>query len=110
MILLDVAQLKKRFGPEPVLQGVSFELRPGDRIGLVGPNGSGKTTLLRLLAGKDEADAGSCRAHPAAHVGYLEQQPAFEPGQTLHDEARTALADLVLLQQEALEVADSIAV
>ncbi len=110
MILLDVVDLKKRFGPEPVLQGVSFELRPGDRVGLVGPNGSGKTTLLRILAGKDEPDAGSCAVHPAAHLGYLEQQPAFQPAQTLHDEARTALADLVSLQQEAVEVAQSIAV
>ena len=90
MILLDVADVRKRFGPEPVLEGVTFELRPGDRVGLVGPNGSGKTTLLRILAGKDEADAGSCQVHPAAHVGYLEQQPQFEPDRTLHDEARSA--------------------
>ncbi|MEN6458516.1 MAG: ABC-F family ATP-binding cassette domain-containing protein [Thermoguttaceae bacterium] len=110
MILLDVVDLKKRFGPEPVLQGVSFELRPGDRVGLVGPNGSGKTTLLRILAGKDEPDSGSCGVHPTAHVGYLEQQPSFEPGRTLHDEARAALADLVSLQREAVEVAESIAV
>ena len=59
MILLDVVDVRKRFGPDPVLEGVTFELRPGERVGLVGPNGSGKTTLLRILAGKDEADAGS---------------------------------------------------
>ena len=109
MILLDVADVRKRFGPEPVLEGVTFELRPGDRVGLVGPNGSGKTTLLRILAGKDEADAGSCQVHPAAHLGYLEQQPHFEPDRTLHDEARSALADLLSLQQEAVEVAAAIA-
>ena len=105
MILLDVVDVRKRFGPEPVLEGVTFELRPGDRVGLVGPNGSGKTTLLRILAGKDDADAGSCQLHPTAHLGYLEQQPHFEPGRTLHDEARSALADLLALQQEAVEVA-----
>ena len=54
MILLAVADLRKHFGPEPVLDGVRFEVRPGDRIGLVGPNGSGKTTLLRILAGREE--------------------------------------------------------
>ena len=109
MIFLDVAQLRKRFGPEPVLEGVTFELRPGDRVGLVGPNGCGKTTLLRILAGKDEADAGSCRVHPAAHLGYLEQQPQFEPDRTLHAEAQSALADLLSLQQEAVEVSEEIA-
>ena len=66
MILLDVVDVRKRFGPEPVLDGVTFEVRPGERIGLVGPNGSGKTTLLRILAGKEEADAGACRLHSAA--------------------------------------------
>ncbi|MBU4271905.1 MAG: ABC-F family ATP-binding cassette domain-containing protein [Planctomycetes bacterium] len=109
MILLDVADVKKRFGPEPVLAGATFELRPGDRVGLVGPNGSGKTTLLRILAGKDEPDSGTCRVHAAAHLGYLEQQPDFSPQLTLHEEARGALADLVSLQREAVEVADAIA-
>jgi ATP-binding cassette, subfamily F, member 3 len=108
MILLDVVDVRKRFGPDPVLEGVGFELRPGDRVGLVGPNGSGKTTLLRILAGKDDADAGTCQYHHTAHLGYLEQQPYFEPGRTLHEEARSALADLLALQQEALEVTEEI--
>jgi ATP-binding cassette, subfamily F, member 3 len=108
MILLDVVDVRKRFGPDPVLEGVTFELRPGDRVGLVGPNGSGKTTLLRILAGKDEADAGTCEFHPTSHLGYLEQQPEFEPGRTLHDEARSALADLLALQHEAEEVAQAL--
>jgi ATP-binding cassette, subfamily F, member 3 len=109
MILLDVVDVRKRYGPEPVLKGVAFELRPGDRVGLVGPNGSGKTTLLRILAGKDDADAGTVGVHPAVHLAYLEQQPCFEPGRTLHDEARSALADLLSLQQEAVEVAAAMA-
>jgi ATP-binding cassette subfamily F protein 3 len=92
-----------------VLESVTFEVRPGDRIGLVGPNGSGKTTLLRIIAGKDEADAGSCETHPAARLGYLEQQPKFEADRTLRDEALSALADLMALQQEAIEVAADIA-
>jgi ATP-binding cassette, subfamily F, member 3 len=108
MILLDVVNVRKRFGPEEVLEGVTFEVRPGDRIGLVGPNGAGKTTLLRILAGREDADAGGCNVHAAAHIGYLEQQPRFAPDRTLHDEARSALADLVLLQQEAVATAAAI--
>jgi ATP-binding cassette subfamily F protein 3 len=108
MILLDAVDVRKRYGPDPVLEGVTFELRPGDRVGLVGPNGSGKTTLLRILAGKDDADAGTCQLHPTARLGYLEQQPVFEPGRTLYDEARSALADLLSLQHEAEAVAKMI--
>jgi len=109
MIFLDVEDVRKRFGPEPLLKGVTFELRPGDRVGLVGPNGSGKTTLLRILAGKDEADAGGCKFHPTAHVGYLEQQPRFDLTRTLYAEARGTLADLLALQQEAIAVSEAIA-
>jgi len=78
---------------------------PATASGWSGPTASGKTTLLRILAGKDDADAGLCQHHPTAHLGYLEQQPYFEPGRTLHDEARSALADLLSLQHEAEEVA-----
>jgi len=108
MILLHVAGVRKHFGPEPVLDGVTFQVRAGERIGLVGPNGSGKTTLLRILAGRDEADAGTCRLHPSVAVGYLEQRPLVEPGRTLWDEARTALASLIALSEEMVEVARAI--
>ena len=51
MILLTLTDIRKHFGPEPVLDGVSFDLRPGERAGLVGPNGTGKTTLMKIIAG-----------------------------------------------------------
>jgi ATP-binding cassette subfamily F protein 3 len=109
MILLSVRDIRKHFGPEPVLDGVTFDVRPGDRIGLVGPNGAGKTTLLRILAGQEEADAGVCEFHAEARFGYLEQQPHFDADRTLHDEARSGLADLIALQREAVQVAADIA-
>jgi len=108
MILLGVAGVRKHFGPEPVLAGVTFEVRSRERIGLVGPNGSGKTTLLRILAGKDEADAGTCRLRPSLAVAYLEQRPLLAPGRTLWDEARSALASLISLSEEMVEVAEAI--
>lgn len=109
MIVLSVDTVRKHYGPEPVLDGVTFDVRPGDRIGLVGPNGTGKTTLMRILAGKEDADAGSATLHPSVEVGYLEQQPLFEPGRTLWDEAHSGLDRLIALQQEALNVAHALA-
>ncbi|MGO8747725.1 MAG: ATP-binding cassette domain-containing protein [Thermoguttaceae bacterium] len=47
MIVLSVQDVRKHYGPEPVLDGITFEVHPGERIGLVGPNGVGKTTLMK---------------------------------------------------------------
>ncbi len=108
MILFQVEGVQKHYGPEPVLDGVTFELRPGERIGLVGPNGTGKTTLMKILAGKEEADGGSIVRHPSLHVGYLEQQPEWEPGRTLLDEAKSALAGLMAMEEELISVAEEL--
>ncbi|MGM0488177.1 MAG: ABC-F family ATP-binding cassette domain-containing protein [Planctomycetota bacterium] len=101
MILLSVQEITKRFGPDPVLEKVTFDIHGGQRIALVGPNGSGKTTLLRILAGEEDADAGRIRRGSSARVGYLEQQPEFQGGRTVWDEARDALSELVAMAREA---------
>jgi ATP-binding cassette subfamily F protein 3 len=108
MILLSVEGVIKHFGPEPVLDGVSLEVRPADKIGLVGPNGTGKTTLLKILSGQEPADSGAVVLHPSARLGYLEQQPDFAPGQSLWDVASEALEPLRALAREAEAVAHAI--
>jgi ATP-binding cassette subfamily F protein 3 len=108
-VLLSVNSITKRFGPDPVLAGVTFDLRRGDRIGLVGPNGSGKTTLLKILARHEEMDAGTMELAGDARIGFLEQQPEFAPGRTVWEEARSALADLLELAAEAERVARQLA-
>jgi ATP-binding cassette subfamily F protein 3 len=73
-MMLSVQQIKKSYGTEPVLNGVSFTLQTGERIGLVGENGTGKTTLLRIIAGEERPDSGSVQLTPAsARLGYLPQ-------------------------------------
>lgn len=109
MILLEARELCKHFGPEPILDGVSLQIRPGERVALIGPNGCGKTTLLRILAGREEPDSGTCVRHRNAHLGYLEQQPQFAPGATVREIARQALAGVIALQTEADETAEELA-
>jgi ATP-binding cassette subfamily F protein 3 len=109
MILLNVAGIVKHFGPDPVLDGVTFEVRPGEKIGLVGPNGAGKTTLLSILAGQQTADGGRVELHSSARLDYLEQQPTIEPGRTLWEEAASALSSLTALAADAERTAHELA-
>jgi ATP-binding cassette subfamily F protein 3 len=109
VILLDVQDVVKRFGPDPILDGVTFEVRPGEKIGLVGPNGAGKSTLMKILAGELDADAGSVNLHRSARLDYLEQQPEFTPGRTVWDEAASALEHFTAMVTEAEETAKKLA-
>jgi ATP-binding cassette subfamily F protein 3 len=109
MILLELRDVAKYFGPEPVLDGVSLEVRPGERLALVGPNGAGKTTLLKIAAGLVEPDRGHVQKHPSITVGYLDQHPNFSPDRTIWDEAASALAALADLTQHLEALAQAMA-
>jgi ATP-binding cassette subfamily F protein uup len=73
MALVTVADLTVGFGGPPLLDGVSFQVEPGQRVGLLGRNGAGKTTLLRVLKGDIEPDSGDVRFAQGSTCRYLEQ-------------------------------------
>ncbi|MGE3314474.1 MAG: ABC-F family ATP-binding cassette domain-containing protein [Planctomycetaceae bacterium] len=106
---MSVRDLSRQFDVEPVFSDVSFELRPGERIGLVGPNGTGKSTLLKILAGADDSDTGEIERHPTADLDFLKQESDLESDRTLIEEARAGLAHLYELQREAAELAELMA-
>src|SRR5436190_5250204 len=109
MILLTLQNIVKHYGPESVLDGVTIDIRPAERVSLVGPNGAGKTTLMRIVAGLTEADSGRVEIHTSATLGYLEQHPEFEPGRTVWGEAAIALANIADLAGHSEEIAHAIA-
>lgn len=109
MILLSANQITKHFGPEPVLSGVTFEIRSAEKIGLVGPNGAGKSTLLKIVTGELEADAGTLQRAAGLTVGYLEQHPNVDSGRTVLEEARVAVQPLLEFTAEAEHVAKQMA-
>src|SRR3954469_8191986 len=95
MPLLQVNELRKRYGDQEVLRGVSLSLEPGECHGLLGPNGAGKTTTLRLCLGLSDPDAGEItmlgRSIPREarearrHVGVVPQTDNLDPDFTVRE-------------------------
>ena len=83
--LLDVQNVSKRFGAHVLFENISFSIGEGQHVGLIAKNGTGKSTLLSLLSGKDTADSGSIIYRRDIKVGFLEQQPKFDPEESVLD-------------------------
>src|SRR4051794_16174864 len=109
MILISANGLGRQYAGDPIFQDLAFEVRAGERIGLVGPNGAGKTTLMKLLAGLESPEYGHVHVRPGIRVSLLRQQPDFGPEQTLMDVAKSGLASLLDLQNELEEAAEEMA-
>jgi ATP-binding cassette subfamily F protein 3 len=109
MILLSARELCRQYDVDPVFRGVSFDIRPGEKIGLVGPNGCGKTSLMQILAGRDHPDVGTVERHPSARMALLEQQGGGLSDRSLRAEVQSGLAHLYQLQHEAHALAERMA-
>ncbi|MFE1927178.1 ABC transporter ATP-binding protein [Streptomyces asoensis] len=88
---IEVTGLRKRFGPQPALDGMTFAVRPGRVTGFVGPNGAGKSTTMRVILGLDAAEEGTALVggvpyrtlrRPLRHLGALLDASALQPGRT----------------------------
>ncbi len=81
---LQLVDVVRQHGSHVVLDGVSLQIDPGTRLGVVGPNGSGKSTILRILAGLEKPDDGTVvRAPSTLTVGYLPQEHGFPVGESI---------------------------
>jgi ATP-binding cassette subfamily F protein 3 len=107
--MLTVCRLSKSFDHLPLFENVSFNLNPGERVGLIGPNGCGKTTLVRILVGQESADAGHVSYDPNLRLGYLPQALELDPAATLGEIIGQAVGSAETLQAELAAVASSLA-
>ena len=94
MSLLKVSNMTHSYGDNTLLQGISFDLFEGEKMGLVGLNGSGKSTMLKILTGEIIHEAGDISWRPKASIGYLDQYRELDQGLTIRQYLQMAFAEL----------------
>jgi ATPase subunit of ABC transporter with duplicated ATPase domains len=85
--MISLSNINKQYGKQLVFVDASFQLNPGERVGLVGPNGSGKTTLFRMIVGEEDPDEGDISVPKRLTIGYFRQDVEEMRGRSTIDEA-----------------------
>ena len=86
-IVISFTRVNKQYGRQVLFVDASFQLNPGEKVGLVGPNGAGKTTLFRMIAGEESPDEGDVSVPKRLTIGYFRQDVEEMSGRSVLDEA-----------------------
>lgn len=104
--MLVVENVSHGFGARTILEDVSFRIRKGEHIALVGPNGEGKSSFLNIITMRQMPDAGDIKWSNRVTVGYLDQHTVLEKGKTIREILRDAFKHMFDLEKEMLEIYD----
>ena len=85
--MISFSNINKQYGKQLIFVEASFQLNPGEKVGLVGPNGSGKTTLFRMVVGEEQPDEGDVSVPKRMTIGYFRQDVEEMQGRSVLDEA-----------------------
>src|SRR5215471_9883193 len=85
--MISFSRISKQYGRQVLFVDASFQLNPGEKVGLVGPNGAGKTTLFRMITGEQDVDEGEVLVPKRLTVGYFRQDIEEMSGRSVLDEA-----------------------
>jgi ATP-binding cassette subfamily F protein 3 len=102
--MLNIHKLSISFQGEFLFEDISFRLKGGDRVGLIGKNGAGKSTLLKIIAGEMEYDSGQVAEEKEIKLGFLKQDIDFVYGRTILEEAYEAFTEIKLLESKLEEI------
>jgi ATPase subunit of ABC transporter with duplicated ATPase domains len=98
--MISLSRISKQYGRQVLFVDASFQLNPGEKVGLVGPNGSGKTTLFRMIVGEEVPDEGDVSVPKKVTIGYFRQDVEEMSGRSVLDEAIAGSGRLGLLHHE----------
>ncbi len=107
--LINLTNISKRYGRQIIFVETSFQLNPGEKVGLVGPNGSGKTTVFRLIVGEESADEGTVSVPKRTTIGYFRQDISEMSGRSVLDEAIAGSGEVGELHHELEELEHAMA-
>src|ERR687883_230419 len=85
--MISLSNINKQYGKQLIFVDASFQLNPGEKVGLVGPNGAGKTTLFRMIVGEEAPDEGDVTVPKKLTIGYFRQDVEEMQGRSVLDEA-----------------------
>src|SRR5881394_3247067 len=85
--MISFSRISKQYGRQVLFVDASFQLNPGEKVGLVGPNGAGKTTLFRMITGEEVPDEGDVTVPKKLSIGYFRQDVEEMSGRSVLDEA-----------------------
>src|SRR6201986_4998322 len=85
--MISFSNINKQYGKQLLFVDASFQLNPGEKVGLVGPNGAGKTTLFRMVVGEETPDEGAVSVPRKLTIGYFRQDVEEMQGRSVLDEA-----------------------
>src|SRR3954469_7595022 len=94
MALVSLTNVEKHFGRNVLFQNLNLSIYEGERVGFIGANGAGKSTLFKMLTGEVQPDQGTVAVGKNYKIGYLVQNPRFDPENTVMDEAELGFAEL----------------
>src|SRR4029078_11903432 len=102
--MISFSRISKQYGRQILFVDASFQLNPGEKVGLVGPNGSGKTTLFRMITGEEQPDEGEVSVPRKLNIGYFRQDVSEMAGRSVLDEAIAGSGRLGALHHELEEL------
>src|SRR6187551_489210 len=85
--MVSLSNVTKGYGNKVLYRNASFQLNPGEKVGLVGPNGAGKTTIFRMIMGEEAPDEGDVSVPKKLTIGYFRQDVEEMAGRSVLDEA-----------------------
>ena len=107
--MVGINKISLQYSDRKIFDQISFQINPGEKVGLVGNNGAGKSTLLKLITGDISPQAGNISVPKGFSIGYLPQELPLYDGRTVWEEAESAFSEIKTIERKLNEINQALA-